>query len=232
MPKSKKTANGSGGDKGRGSNKKNSGEGKTSNKRSISKKAPNPSGKKKKKFKETTLIPTRGKTAGKDGQGYFSVHNKEQLMMEKDILVLADTVYNNSACPAHLQGKLFHYNVRSYDSLTKLFTLTYLDKYIGPEGVDFEADSLGAKDTLEDIKTKTVEDGMEMYFQAVGRMNENIVQKKALAQAKLKKNQEDIDSYSGKVDVSDLEKAALDDPRGWTGESVVLCDFVLTGVTK
>ena len=154
-------------------------------------------------------------------------------MTEKDILVLADTVYNNSSCPAHLKGKLFHYNVRLYDSQTKHFTLTYLDKYIDPDGVDFQADPMGAKDSLENIKTKTVEDGMELYYQAVGRMNDHIKKKKASAEAKIRKNEEvDADLSSGKVDVSDLEKAAEDDPKGWFGESVVMCDFILTGVNK
>ena len=51
-------------------------------------------------------------------------------MTEKDILVMANTVYNNSACHAHLEGKRFHYNVRLYDSQIKFFTITYLDKYM------------------------------------------------------------------------------------------------------
>eukprot|EP00957_Ditylum_brightwellii_P186833 14226361-Ditylum_brightwellii.AAC.1 len=45
-------------------------------------------------------------------------------------------------------------------------------------------------------------------------------------------NQEDVAASGKKVDVSDLEKAARDDPRGWTSERRVTCDFVLTGVTK
>ena len=153
-------------------------------------------------------------------------------MAEKDILVLADTVYNNSACPAFLKGKLSHYNVRLYDSQTKDFTLTYLDKYIDPDGVDFQADPMGAKETLENIKTKTVEDGMELYYQAVGRMNDHIKKKKASAEAKIKKQEAVTELSDGKVDVSDLEKAAEDDPKGWFGESVVMCDFMLTGVIK
>ena len=153
-------------------------------------------------------------------------------MVEKDILVLADTVYNDSRCPTHLKGQLFHYNVRLYDSHTKTFTLTYLDKTIGPNGVDFQADPTGAKDTIVGIKSKTVEDGMGLYFQAVGRMNAHMKERKAAADAKLKKN-EAANALSGqKVDVDDLDKAASNDPKGWFGDDVVLCDFCLTGVTK
>eukprot|EP00957_Ditylum_brightwellii_P169373 12891472-Ditylum_brightwellii.AAC.1 len=77
-----------------------------------------------------------------------------------------------------------------------------------------------------------IEDGMELYYQAVGRMNDHIKKKKAAAEAKMKQNQENVAASSKKVNVSDLEKMARDDPRGWTGESVVTCDFVLTGMTK
>ena len=153
-------------------------------------------------------------------------------MTEKDILVLADTVYNNSACPPHLTGKLFHFNVRLYDSKSKDFTLTYLDKYIDPDGVDFQADPMGAKDTLTHIKRKTVEDGMELYYQAVGRMNDHIQKKKASAESKIKNQEAATELSGGKVDVLDLEKAAGNDPKGWFGESVVMCDFMLTGVKK
>ena len=64
-------------------------------------------------------------------------------------------------------------------------------------------------------------------------MNDHIKKKKASAEAKMRKNEEAVtDLSSGKVDVSDLEKAAEDDPKGWFGESVVMCDFILTGVNK
>eukprot|EP00957_Ditylum_brightwellii_P121516 9268036-Ditylum_brightwellii.AAC.1 len=77
-----------------------------------------------------------------------------------------------------------------------------------------------------------VEDGMELYYQAVGRMNDHIKKKKAAAAAKMKKNQEDVAASGKKIDASNLEKTARDDPRGWIGESVVMCCFVLMGLNK
>eukprot|EP00957_Ditylum_brightwellii_P202507 15330497-Ditylum_brightwellii.AAC.1 len=185
--KSKAKSKGSGGDAGGGSNNKRSGEGNIVKKRSSSK-TPVPSKKKKRSPKQSTLIPSMGKVTGKDGQGYFSVHKKEQLMTEKDILALVDTVYNNLTRPAYLKGKLFHYNVRLYNSQTKYFILIYLDKYIDQNGVDFQADTLGFKKTLESIKIKMVKDGMELYYHAVGRMNDHTKKKKAVAEAKMKQN--------------------------------------------
>eukprot|EP00957_Ditylum_brightwellii_P135643 10343892-Ditylum_brightwellii.AAC.1 len=73
---------------------------------------------------------------------------------------------------------------------------------------------------------------MELYYQAVGRMNDHIKKKKEAAEAKMKKNQDDVVASGKKVNISDLEKAAMDNPRDWTSESVVTCDFVLTEVTK
>ena len=63
-------------------------------------------------------------------------------------------------------------------------------------------------------------------------MNDHIKKKKASAEAKIKKQEAVTELSNGKVDVLDIEKAAKDDPKGWFGESVVMCDFILTGVNK
>ena len=84
---------------------------------------------------------------------------------------------------------------------------------------------MGAKESLKNIKTKTVEDGMELYYQSVGRMNDHIKKKKASAEANIKKQEVVTELSSGKVNVSDLDKAAKDDPKDWFGESVVICNL-------
>ena len=113
--------------------------------------------------------------------------NQPSLMIEK-LICLTDDIYGDNP-PADVVGHHFVYKVVAYDAETKKFRATFQLRMIEEVGHIWKVLE-GEREPLDNLTHEHVKDGLELYNQALGRINAHDFEKTEVAKAALgmKKN--------------------------------------------
>lgn len=146
--------------------------------------------------------------------------------MQKEVL-LTDEIYNGRV-PDDMKGMLFCYSVTGYNVESKLYTLRYNNRMIGPEDVQWVHQD-GEREEMSNVSMSTVKNGFKLFSAACTRITDYENAQVDVARQVLKKKVSDQDSTV--IDYSDLDAAAESSTKGWRGMEVIEVDFSLTGNT-
>jgi hypothetical protein len=162
--------------------------------------------KKNKKSHQITLV----------GAGMKKV-DKAPLLTGQSAL-FTDAIYGKAIPPEH-KGKYFLYYVRSYDAETEEFTVKYRNSMIMGDGLKW-INQDGGRAEMGRVKLKTIEEGIELYSKAIGRIAEHEKEEAAVAEGNLKKRATKLTPEE--VDTTDLDEASVVNvDKGWSAQVVM-----------
>ena len=147
----------------------------------------------------------------------FQIIESEPLYVKK-LVLLTDAIYGKNP-PAEHKGMHFVYKVSAWDDDEKVYKLTYQNRMIKSDGIEWEFQD-GGRASIHDVKFATVKAGEKLYDKALGRVAANKKKDISVAGATLKA----AGDGGGKrkaVDFTDLDEAASNDnDKGWRSEDV------------
>lgn len=137
----------------------------------------------------------------------------------KRLVILTDAIYGKNPPKEH-KGMHFVYKVSAWDDDDNVFKLTYQNRMIKENGVEWEFQD-GGRASIEGVKFDIVKSGEKLYNKALGRVAANKKKDIIVADAALK-SEGDGGGKQKAVDFSDLDAIALEiGPKGWFSEQVV-----------
>lgn len=135
-------------------------------------------------------------------------------------MLFSDAIYEEEKhIPKECKDKLFLYFVKSYDAETKEFTVKYRNNMIAEDGVKWISQD-GNREDMDGVTLKQVEEGIELYRKALGRVSAHEHEEKAVAEGNLKKRATVLTPEE--VDTTDLDEASIVNPdKGWRSQAVL-----------
>ena len=161
---------------------------------------------KKKKHQQLTLF----------GTGISKI-DKAPLLLNQSTL-FTDAIYGKKVPEEH-KGQLFLYFVKSYDAESREFTVKYRNCMIREDGVSW-VNQDGNRSEMSGVKIETIEEGIELYLRAVGRIAEHEKEEALVAEGSLKKRATALTPEE--VDTTDLDEASIINvDKGWRSQQVL-----------
>ena len=98
----------------------------------------------------------------------------EPLLVNGNVLFTAEQLYKGKP-PANYKGFQFDYEVVGYNknAKEKKFTIEYKNRMIKAGGNKWEPDPDGNNEHVPDFTTEQIQDGLELYRQALGRVTKH-----------------------------------------------------------
>ena len=184
---------------------------------------------------QSKVASKKGKTANlqkkKRGKGKQlsllatgTVKIKSAAFLVDELILLTDKIYGTKI-PEHHKGHLFLYQVNKYDGESKSFSVRYQNRMVKEDGVNWidqnADDEHGEREVIDGVKLKPIEEGVELYRKALGRVNAHRRDGKLGQQAAL----DDADTtplLPGDVIMTNLDEASCIDPiKGWQSQHVL-----------
>ena len=119
--------------------------------------------------------------------------------------LFTDAIYGKKVPEEH-KDQLFLYYVKSYDAETKEFCVKYRNSMITEDGVKFIHQE-GHRAEMDKVKIGTIEEGIELYLKALGRVNAHEKEEAAVAKGNLKKRVTVVTPEE--VETNDLDEASI-----------------------
>ena len=141
-------------------------------------------------------------------------------------VLLSTDVYRDVPVPADYVDHYFRYSVESYNASTKMFTLKYERQTIRVDGLNFKVDEKSTKDPLSEIALETVEKGLDLFQNAVGRIVKHTRQCQSVVKLSLERSSYDPPVIKPEdVDVSDINELARQNPKGYMSDAVAMVSY-------
>ena len=147
------------------------------------------------------------------------VLEKNFIFNNSHVLLTGDIFTNGT--PESLVGYHFRYKVGDYSQATKRFELKYECQTIKEDGHYFEVDEDATHEKLFNVKFETVQKGIELFQDAMTRINVRAKEQQNVVRKSLQPNLSECMNAS-EVDLSDINASAMrDSKKGWMSEEVM-----------